>query len=79
MTIKEFIKREKEKNSIIGFAIELTYEDLKYSEDCKWLAEKYKNELFGMLKILKLTNYITEEEHHELFINTQEEYRKVIG
>jgi len=79
MTIKEFIEREKEKNSIIGFAIELTYEDLKYSEDNKWMAEKYKNELFGMLKILNLTNYITENEYHELFTNTQEEYRKVIG
>lgn len=78
MTIKEFIKREKEKNKLIGYSIELVYDDMKKSNDSISMADKYKYELYGMFRALYNTEYITQDEYDSLFNDTMNEHYGVI-
>ena len=78
MTIKEFIEREKEKNNMIGYAIEQTYDDMKKSDNSLTIAEIYKHELYGMFRALYCTNYIIKDEYNSLFDDTQNEHYQTI-
>lgn len=78
MTIKEFIEKEKEKNKLIGYSIELLYDDMKKSNDSLLMADKYKYELYGMFRALYHMDYITQDEYDSLFDDTINEHYEVI-
>ena len=78
MTIKEFIEKEKEKNNLIGYSVELSYYEMKKSNNSLYMADKYKYELYGMFRALYNTDYITKDEYDNLFDDTQNEHYNVI-
>lgn len=69
MTLQEFINKEKENNTLTGYALDSRIKDLQNSK--KHTIEIYKHDLTGFIYALHATNYINKETWEQLHDDIQ--------